>query len=323
MSDVINIVASFSSGESSATMTILLKERYNCELIRQLDESGQLLYKYLRGTRKNGKQINIIVCMANTGREDIKSLEFADKCDGIFGLGVNYIESVVHHNTWKSSTGKRVEFKYLSKNGEPFTEVISKYGIPNQKFLHCTRELKTNPIKNWVKDVVGWKDFIIAIGYRIDEPKRFKNRKPGQVYPLTKMCPMTKPDINAWWSAMPFRLELLPHQGNCDLCHKKSTPKLLMRIHELITQGRSNEIDWWAEQQKNFENFTPETRTECNPPYRFYRGNLTIEELVEASNKLYQDSDPYILDDILLRRIPGQEISDCEESCEPFNETNP
>lgn len=48
---------------------------------------------------------------ANTGQEHEKTLEFVDKCDKAWNLNVHWIETVVHYNQRKSSTGARVNFK--------------------------------------------------------------------------------------------------------------------------------------------------------------------------------------------------------------------
>lgn len=316
MSEIVRILASFSGGRTSAVMTIELVNKYNAKPIHVFSKSGKKKYTYLQGFRKNGKVVQIIVCMANTGKERVETLIFSKECDEFFNLHINLLEAVVHNGERKSSTHKVVKFKNLDKKGRPFRDVIVKYGIPNKAFPHCTRELKTNPIHSFIASI-GWTEYITAIGYRIDEPKRFKTKKHGQIYPLVKMNPMTKQDVLAWWKTQPFDLQLEEHQGNCDLCYKKSTPKLLLHIHEL----KRSEIEWWIEQEADFEYYTPKTRTECNPPYRFFRGNLSIHDLIKMSQELYKDAandtDEDVLKNILLNK-KSEEYNGCEESCEAF-----
>lgn len=316
MSDIIKIVASFSGGRTSAEMTQKLIKRYNCVPINVFGSKGKPKYTYHVGKRTNGKEVHILVVMANTGRERNETLLFSKECDYLFGLGLNYVEAVVN-NGRTGTTHKIVKYAQLSKNGEPYRAVISKYGIPNVVYIHCTRELKQRPINSFVKSI-GWYNYLTAIGYRIDEPKRFAKRKPGQIYPLVFCYPMTKQDVLNEWNKRPFDLRLEEHQGNCDLCFKKHTPKLLLHIHELITTGRKNVIEWWRKQEKDFENYTPETRSACNPPYRFFRGNISLDDLVRMSNEFYKTGDEENNKSILLRQN-GEDKSDCEESCEPFN----
>ncbi len=195
------LLVSFSGGRTSAFMANRLKRDYQ-------------------------HAFDMIFVFANTGQEDERTLVFADRCDKEWGLNLVWVEAVVHHDERKSCTHRIVTFETASRRGEPFEEVIKKYGIPNKAFPHCTRELKRNPIRSY-QNSIGWSDAWTAIGIRKDEPKRILENAMGErvVYPLVNLFPTTKPEILDWWKEQPFDLGLLDHQGNCTWCWKKSLKK--------------------------------------------------------------------------------------------------
>lgn len=208
-----NLLVSFSGGETSAFMAQWLNNHY--------EEYG---YK------------NIVFVFANTGLENEQTLEFVERCDKHFKLGMQWIEADVKFGERKSSGYYRTDFNNAKRNAEPFESVIIKYGIPNQAFPHCTRELKKNPIRAFGKDWFDGNKYDLALGIRNDEVDRMnpKHKELGIIYPLInrKMIPVTKPMINFYWRTMPFRLELKGYQGNCTTCWKKSDKKLFQIYKE-------------------------------------------------------------------------------------------
>src|SRR4051812_21794137 len=114
------LLISFSGGRTSAYMTKLILES------NQYDD-------FIK-----------IVLFANTGKERNETLDFVNECDHRWNFGTVWIESVVHHDERKGSTHKIVTYETASRQGQPFEDVILKYGIPNAAFPHCTRELKLN-----------------------------------------------------------------------------------------------------------------------------------------------------------------------------------
>jgi len=176
------------------------------------------------------------ICLfANTGQENEETLEFVERCDREFGLNVVWLEAEVFHGERKSNGHKVVDFNTASRCGEPFEEMIKKYGIPNQAWPHCTRELKLNPMRSYLRSI-GWKpgECDTAIGIRTDEIDRVspKRKELRLIYPLISDAPMTKPKINEWWNNQPFRLRLKGYEGNCKWCWKKSLRKHLTLVSE-------------------------------------------------------------------------------------------
>jgi hypothetical protein len=269
------ICLSFSGGKTSAMMTVLLWLKYR-------------------------SRYNFIVTFANTGEENEATLVFVDKCDRYWNLGVIWLEAVVHHDERIGSTHRIVNFKTASRDGDPFEEVIKKYGIPNKAYPHCTRELKENPIRSYLRSI-GWEagSYHIAIGIRADEQDR-RVSKPERIYPLIDWAPFrtTKPEVNLWWEEQPFNLDLQEHQGNCKTCWKKSFNKLV-RI--------ATETPQYFEFNQRMERLYGLNGHHTNSNRRvFFRGNTSTASLLQMA---HIPTPPPKAED---------ENWGCSESCEAF-----
>lgn len=178
-------------------------------------------------------EYEILPVFANTGQEHEKTLEFVNACDRHFGFNTVWVEAVVYHGERRGSTHRVVTFETASRKGEPFEDMIRKYGIPNKAWPQCTRELKLRPIRSYA-DSIGWTDYFTAIGIRTDEARRVSSSAEASkiIYPLIDMIPTDKQDVNAWWEQQPFTLGLQEHQGNCTWCWKKSLNKHMRLIQE-------------------------------------------------------------------------------------------
>jgi hypothetical protein len=246
-----NLLVSFSGGETSAFMAQWLNNHY--------EEYG---YE------------NIVFVFANTGLENEQTLEFVERCDKHFKLNVQWVEADVQQGLRKGTGFYRTDFDNASRRGEPFEAIIKKYGIPNQAFPHCTRELKQAPIKVFGKDWFNGEKYHTAIGIRQDEADRMnaKAKEMGFIYPLisSKMIPATKPMINFFWKQMHFRLELKGYQGNCATCWKKADKKLYQ-----IAQENPKAFEFMAEMERKY----PRVGNEFGKEYSdFYLINGTIEK---------------------------------------------
>lgn len=212
------LLVTFSGGETSAFM-------------------AQWLWKHKQD------EFDMLFVFANTGQENNETLDFVNKCQNHFNIKIHWIEAKVYHNQKKATGFKLVDYRtatritdWIKNNETPFEEVIKKYGIPNHSRLHCTRELKMNPIKEFAQSIWGKEKYYIAIGIRSDEFDRMNHnyKKLRIVYPLIsrEMIPSTKKHINFYWKNQPFRLNLKGYQGNCVACYKKGDNKLYKLIQE-------------------------------------------------------------------------------------------
>ena len=191
------------------------------------ETSGFMALWLLAFTRKHWD--DIVVIFANTGQENEATLAFVHLLETYYNVRIVWVEAKVHFGARKACTHEVVDYTTASRNGEPFEEVIKKYGIPNASWPHCTRELKERPIHSYVRNELGWTkgSYATAIGIREDEMDRMSARanSEGWVYPLVGLRPMTKPLVNSFWQSQPERLNLKGYQGNCKWCWKKTLRK--------------------------------------------------------------------------------------------------
>jgi len=281
------IIVSFSGGRTSAFMSKML-----------IDQHGK----------------DRVVCVfANTGSEDDRTLDFVNECDNRWGLNVVWLEAKV--NAEKEGTTYTLKnYKEAARNNEPFEDVVRKYGLPNMKYLHCTRELKERPIDAWIKDNFKSDEYLLAIGIRSDElftrlKNKFKNteelkhyREKGYLskrnifYPLLD-AGIKKVDVMGYWSLQDFDLNLPEHLGNCLTCHKKSDKKLYKIARD--TPEAFEFTSYIGDKYKNVKSDREEGR-------KIYRGNRTANDiLIAALNENYIEQYEFDLDG-------------CGESCEVF-----
>ena len=252
LKDNLPLLISFSGGRTSAFMA------------KFLIESSDLDHK------------EKVVVYANTGKEFEHTLEFINECDKRWNLNVVWLDSVVNHEKGKGTDFKVVDFESASRNGEPFEEVIKKYGIPNKQFPHCTRELKQVPIKKYMKSL-GYSEWHTAVGIRADEPHRINRGSDtnfiNPFFPLADMIKVDERFIREWWEKQDFDLELKDYQSNCDLCWKKSKRKRLTLLEEDERIG-----DWW----KRMEDLYGEN-------YRFdQREGVNVIDLIQESKRPFR-----------------------------------
>jgi hypothetical protein len=266
------------------------------------------------------EEYEMIVVFANTGKEREETLQFVHKCDVEFGFNVVWVEALVNNANGIGTQYKITNYINASRNGEPFELIISKYGLPNQNAPHCSRELKKAPIKSYAKSI-GWKDYETALGIRSDEQKRldWNAKTKNKFLYFAELFYVTKSDVNLFWSKQSFDLKLKSYEGNCDLCYKKGLRKLMT-----IAKNNPELTDWWKEMEQKYENYTPESRIEkAKPPYRFFRDNMTMNDIIEESeipfepakdeSKTIADARQIALWDEYLDSNNG-----CTESCEVF-----
>lgn len=291
------ILISFSGGRTSAYMTW-----------------------YMQNMWKDREKYEMIVVFANTGREREETLQFVNQCDRYYGFKTVWVEAWIVPESGQGTKHIVTNVKYARRNGEPFEDMIAKYGIPNQNAPHCSRELKKNPIKDYARSI-GWKDYQTALGIRTDEPRRlnWEAKKKNKFIYLAELLPTTKSDINTFWSKQPFDLKIKSYEGNCDLCWKKGLRKLMT-----IVKDKPELATWWREMDEKYSMFTPPTREHnAKPPYKFFRDNMTIDEIIEESNFPFleardesKDVNNWKQKSLFDTHLDSQD--ECSESCEVF-----
>lgn len=249
----------------------------------------------------------IIVVFANTGKEVEGTLEFIERCSKEWGVEIIWVESAPIQSKigkWWGVTHKIVDFKTASRKGEPFKAMISKLGIPSTNAPFCSDQLKKKAIKSYLRSI-GWKGYYTAIGIRYDEPDRVRKdaAKHRVIYPLYEHTVMSKWDILAWWASMPFDLEIEAGSGNCDNCWKKGIKTL---IHNM--RKRPHSFEWWRDMTDKYGHLNPRN-TDLEPPFNFYRGNLSPADLLKLSK---------MPDEAIAKMASKEKLDACIESCEAF-----
>lgn len=238
-SDKPYIICSISGGRSSGLMAYILQ---NSEIYKSYEK----IYVFM-----------------NTGREDVRTIKFLkDIQDYVIKRPINIIETLVNHCEKKSSGYAIKDFTNLSMNGEPFEEVIKKYGLPSVEYLHCSRELKINPINAFIRDhlKLSKNDFRQAIGIRLDEVRRYTCNPDFFIYPLIDFH-IRKSHVNEFWNEDQFKQYDIganiakgwdDFEGNCDFCYKKSSENLVKMFNK-----NPEKLDWWTEMEETYGNGYP------------------------------------------------------------------
>ena len=244
-----NLLVTFSGGRTSAFMAHLINNHP----------------KY--------KEFRTLFVFANTGKEKEETLEFVNRCGKEFNLNIEWVEAWVNPKKGKGTDYKIVQFNNASRRGEPFEDVIKKYGLPSKLYRHCTRELKEVPIHKYAKEYFKGEKYYTALGIRADEKHRLK-KKDGYIYPLAKLN-IDEPFIRRWWSTQSLDLKLKDYEGNCDLCFLKTKRKKLT-----ILRDNPSVFNWWNEMEINHGKGK-------QPIFDVYRG-LDLRKLLSLSKKQFR-----------------------------------
>jgi len=302
--DCKQLFISFSGGETSGYMTYTLLSQVRA-------------YNYFLNKRsiplEIAQPIEVVVVFANTGEEREETLDFVKRCDEAFDFQTVWVEAIVPPTKAEGEVfAKVVSYSTASRKGEPFESMIKRYGIPNISFPHCTRVLKTQTMRAYVRNQLGWKrgksGYYTAIGIRADEFDRQSKRAEAEklIYPLIGWN-ISKPDIDAFWRSQDFRLELQTHEGNCKWCWKKSIGKLTR-----LAKENPQLFDFPRRMERDYQFYRPENQVNRPLPSRFFRKNLTVDDIFELAEKD-------------LRQLTSDEVIElntqagtCNESCEAF-----
>ena len=143
--------------------------------------------------------------------------------------------------------------------------------LPNRTMRECTLELKVRTARRWCRKNIGmaYNNFI---GFRYDEPERVaKHKEKWQrvktIFPLFQLG-ITKPMINEYWQAKPYRLFTPGILGNCDLCFMKGKDKIIS-----ILTNFPEMADKWIADEESPQNIYGHT----------YVKGITMREMKEAA----------------------------------------
>ena len=259
------------------TNTRLLKTAVMPRLYMMMFSGGRTSAVLAKHIKSNpDKYPNVIYVFLNTGKEVEKTLQFVDRCDKEWDLGVVWLEAKVINEKGKGTSYKVVDFKTASRNGEPFEAMLKKYPLPNNMASNCTRELKQRPIDAYLRNnycnIIY--NVVRVIGIRADESHRksIHAEKENIIYPLCDEVPFNERMVREFWSKQDFDLGLKDYEGNCDLCFKKSLKKRLT-----IIKQNPDSAKWWIDMEQKYS-------SEEVPRFDL-RTNKSIEQLVEMAQR--------------------------------------
>lgn len=198
--------------------------------------SATLLLEFLEKNKEIGAEI--LVVFANTGDEHENTLKFINDIELNYGIKIYWIEAYVPKEKGKAPTPIIVDYDTASRDGKPLLDQSEKYGHCALTAPHCTRDLKVGIIHKFARSYFGNSDYWTFQGLRYDEQRRINwntAKEKKWDYPLSRWG-VTKPYVNSKWrkhkKEQGFTLDIEEHQGNCNLCFKKSDRKLVKLIRE-------------------------------------------------------------------------------------------
>lgn len=214
----------------------------------------------------------LVVCFANTGKEEEATLRFVRECGEHWGVSIVWLEYL----SKRAEPFYRItDFSGASRNGEPLERAFAEHNVlPNPVARYCTSETKIRTVRRYLKDSRGWEagDFDMMLGIRADEPRRVaKLRNTTDARDGIRTAPLaeagvTAADVGAFWSRQPFDLGL-PNMngktmhGNCDLCFLKPMTQVLALVKE-----KPERAVWWAKQEQRLTGAGKQSRFRNDRP---------------------------------------------------------
>lgn len=221
--------------------------------------SGFMLHRILEAN--GGLPEKARVVFANTGKEHPGTLDFVQQVGEEWGVDIHWVEYQYRSNPPKGEFrhhARRVAHATASRRGEPFGQLIRrKKMLPSPTMRFCTTNLKRQTVWRYLSREVGWRRWHAVVGFRADEGRRYikalqsERRKNCEVYEgREQLFPMvragvTKADVQAFWTAHPFDLDIPAGAGNCDLCFLKGRSQKLS-----VIRADPASADWWIEQER-------------------------------------------------------------------------
>lgn len=215
--------------------------------------SAYMLWMVLQSNTAEDIERWLVVCFANTGKEEEATLRFVRECAVRWSVPIVWLEYVSKR---EPPLYEIVSFERASRAGEPLLRAFGEHNVlPNPVARYCTAETKIRTIRRYLLDVHRWDgdDFDMLLGIRADEPRRVaKLSSSTDARDGVRLAPLARASVTAemvgeFWRQQEFDLEL-PNMGgktmhgNCDLCFLKPAAQ----VQALIKEKPERAI-WWAE----------------------------------------------------------------------------
>lgn len=272
-------VVSFSGGRTSAYLCKLMIDKFGVE--------------------------NVDFIFMDTGAEHPKTYEFIKKVNNEFGLNLIYLRGDFNQPLGRGVDYKVVNVDDIKPDLKPFSEMMTKYGVPYIGGMFCTDRMKLTPFKKYCNDTYGKGNYETWLGIRADEPRRLGEKK-GIRY-LAEISDFEKQDVLDFWKDMDFDLDIPEQLGNCVFCPKKSNLKLAAAQRD-EPEFYVNWLDMLYGDSVRVDNKTGHWS-------KMYRGQQSLEQLIATFDGSTGEE--------IKSRMRGAKMQDtgsCSESCEVFND---
>ena len=206
--------------------------------------SAFMLWRVLQANTPEDIARWLVVCFANTGKEEEATLRFVRDVGSHWSIPIAWIE-------YQDVGYALVDFDTASRQGEPFAALIRKRQyLPNPVTRFCTVELKIRAMARHLvaigmAETMAEGETMSMIGIRADEPRRAAKIADKSRIPLWT-AGVTSGEVVDFWQRQAFNLELLSVRGrtlagNCDLCFLKPAGQIASLISE-----KPERAVWWA-----------------------------------------------------------------------------
>lgn len=235
------------------------------------------------------KDYQKLFVFCNTGLERPETIQFLKDQIKYWDLPLYTIEGVYSLNKGVGVKSKLIDFDNMDMTGKPFSEAIGQLnknewcGVPNEAIPYCSEYLKKRVSNHFAKTVFGTTKYISAIGFRREDmPKRvtWKEVKMSKkrIFPLLTDLgnAVDQFELNRFFQNEKFKLQIHSRLGNCVYCQKKSDRNLIEAIQFDLRKQDFKYIDWYRNEESKYGN-------------KFFRGNLSIDDLVRSAQYALDD----------------------------------
>lgn len=200
---------------------------------------------------------DVHVCFANTGKEREETLRFVHECATRWGVRVRWLEFITDlRRPGAAARFEEVGFNSASRDGEPLQRLIErkKAIFSTLRGRWCTQFCKVGVLCDFM-ETQGLREgeYTEVIGFRADEGDRayelpLNPRNEGRkfAFPLVQ-AEVRRANVNAFWQAQDFDLQLQYGTGNCDHC-----PFLSEKARKARFRLRPEGSEWWADKEVEY-----------------------------------------------------------------------
>ena len=267
--------------------------------------SGMMLHNILKA-HDGVLPENCTAVFANTGKEMPQTLDFVAAMEREWNVRIWWLEYYFDHDAKGGVKNPKhcvrvVNHNSAGRNGESFAESIrQRKMLPNVAQRACTSELKVETVNRFVRRHLGFVPDHTrrVVGIRHDEPRRWRRMLSGDPDACQYEMPMvyaavTREEVNAFWRAQPFDLDLAydGSQSNCDLCFLKGKARLIRLI-----RANPHLADWWIAQEASVLK-AAERRVTALAQTASFSQRHTYAELLELSRQPPDPSLPFEVDE--------------------------